>query len=266
MLNTAELLSQGIFATRTVDPNDLTSLYRLIYPIKTEIPLIRLGGDGDGGYLIPDDLKGVVACFSPGTGPTTSFESDLYERSGIKSHLCDPTVAPPSKQPYLKSFLSKFLGPYTTEDTISFQDWIERMQPETKDSELIAQVDIEGSEYLSLLTIPPRYLMKFRILIIELHELYNWANPLFFPLVKSLFTHITRYFSVVHTHPNNNDGEILLQNGLCPRTIEITLYRKDRHTTATYNPTLPHYLDRLNNKSKREIEIPTLWRPHQPFV
>jgi hypothetical protein len=39
---------------------------RSLAPIDTGIPLDRVGGDGDGGYLIPRDTEGVVALFSPG--------------------------------------------------------------------------------------------------------------------------------------------------------------------------------------------------------
>jgi hypothetical protein len=43
----------------------------------TDVPLIRLGADGDGGYLVPDDLEDVAACFSPGVDDRASFESAM---------------------------------------------------------------------------------------------------------------------------------------------------------------------------------------------
>ena len=39
--------------------------------------LIRLGNDGDGGYLVPDDLNGIEACFSPGVAGNVNFEKAL---------------------------------------------------------------------------------------------------------------------------------------------------------------------------------------------
>lgn len=35
-------------------------------PKPSPVPLVRIGGDWDGAYLVPDDLAGVAACFSPG--------------------------------------------------------------------------------------------------------------------------------------------------------------------------------------------------------
>ena len=39
--------------------------------------LIRVGSKNDGGYLVPDDLKNINACFSPGVDLNVSFETDL---------------------------------------------------------------------------------------------------------------------------------------------------------------------------------------------
>ena len=46
--------------------NEALDLIRALYPVTTTLPLIRLGGTGDWAYLIPDDLDGIAAVFSPG--------------------------------------------------------------------------------------------------------------------------------------------------------------------------------------------------------
>jgi hypothetical protein len=46
--------------------SELFSFLRSVHPILTPYALIKLGGMYDGGYLLPDDLAGVEACFSPG--------------------------------------------------------------------------------------------------------------------------------------------------------------------------------------------------------
>ena len=43
--------------------------------ISTE--LIRVGGEGDGGYLVPNILKNISYCYSPGVSFTASFEKEL---------------------------------------------------------------------------------------------------------------------------------------------------------------------------------------------
>ena len=53
--------------------------------IKSGYELIRIGPKDDGGYIIPDDLKEISSCFSPGTGNLFEFERDLYDKYNIKS-------------------------------------------------------------------------------------------------------------------------------------------------------------------------------------
>ena len=54
--------------------------------------LIRIGGDGDGGYLLPNVLDDVSYCFSPGVDYTANFEKELSEKFNIKSFMADASV------------------------------------------------------------------------------------------------------------------------------------------------------------------------------
>ena len=49
------------------------------------------GPDGDGGYLVPDDLEGIVACFSPGVSNVAGFEKDCALK-GMKVFMADASV------------------------------------------------------------------------------------------------------------------------------------------------------------------------------
>ena len=44
-----------------------------------------------GGYLVPDDLKNINACFSPGVDLDVSFETDLALKK-IPSYLLDCSI------------------------------------------------------------------------------------------------------------------------------------------------------------------------------
>ena len=48
-----------------------------LIPKKIDIELIRLGEDNDGGYLVPNDLKGINKNYSAGVGFLTKFEKQL---------------------------------------------------------------------------------------------------------------------------------------------------------------------------------------------
>jgi hypothetical protein len=81
--------------------------------------LIRIGGDGDGAYLLPNVLDGLAACFSPGVADVSTFETEFPDRFGIPSYLCDASVTGESlglrDDPYW--FSRKWLGSFDGAET-----------------------------------------------------------------------------------------------------------------------------------------------------
>ena len=84
-------LNAGFSVAMQSDSHAVRDLIARLHPVATEHPLIRAGSDGDGGYLIPDDLTGIAACFSPGVDNRATFESALIAR-GIPCFLADASV------------------------------------------------------------------------------------------------------------------------------------------------------------------------------
>ena len=82
------LLKKSLLLRRTTDPDLLDRFFSSVSPISTNHKLIRIGREGDGGYLIPNDLEGIEVCFSPGVEGTADFERDLANR-GIKCFFAD---------------------------------------------------------------------------------------------------------------------------------------------------------------------------------
>lgn len=259
MLNALELLKSGYYVTPTILNHRIVSFFATLYPLQTSHMLIRLGGSSDGAYLLPDDLTGIIANFSPGTGSSILFEKELYEYAGIQSHLLDPTVEHPRHHPCIGSFQPKYLGPYTDRSSICLADWVMTTYNEHTNLDFMAQIDIEGDEYLTLLTVPSELLAKFRIIIVEFHSVYSWASIDFFPTIQKLFSRILDFFYVAHLHANNNDEFVNLPCGPCPRTLEITFHRRDRVQLPGPTSILPHDLDILNNPEKPYVHIPQYW-------
>ena len=111
------------FPTRITNPDRVKTLIRRLHPVACDKELIRLGPDGDGGYLVPDDLKGIIACFSPGVSNVAGFEKDCALR-GMKVFMADASVeAPPELHPNF-AFIKKFVGPFTHGDFVSFEQWV----------------------------------------------------------------------------------------------------------------------------------------------
>ena len=64
---------------------------KFLHPVASPQPTIRLGPTGDGGYVTPDDLEGIVGCFSPGVSDQAGFELALADK-GIRCFLADASV------------------------------------------------------------------------------------------------------------------------------------------------------------------------------
>ena len=233
--------------------NQLNDLLESLYPVKTKFNLIRVGGDNDGGYLLPNDLSGISLCFSPGVDVTASFEKDLLGR-GIKSHLADASVDAPPDGLEVASFTKKYLGGCNNDTHMTLASWMYEQRAFMGD--FILQMDIEGGEYTTLLCTPPDVLRKFRIIAVEIHNVQTWFDPLSWPVVTTFFEKLLEDFRVVHNHPNNNCPFVEVDGILMPTVFELTLLRKDRTIALDYCDEFPHPLDMPNVLDKPDRPLP----------
>ena len=241
----------------------------MIIPSPSPFEFIRIGGNEDGAYLIPDDLEGVDACFSPGVDNFKNFEDRLTNQYGINCHMCDFSSNPEKfRTPLIEgmqTFKKKWLDINGSKDSISLKEWVEELSPNAN-KDLILQIDIEGAEYRNLLAADSSTLNRFRIIVIELHGLGKFNNPELFSkeigplLVKLNETHVS-----IHAHPNNCCGEsIHPETGLnIPNVIEVTYLRRDRFIgdkSQYIQPQLPHPLDiSWNVRENQPIHLNENW-------
>jgi hypothetical protein len=235
---------------------EIQKLIDSLRPVKTKFNMIRVGGDNDGGYLLPNDLSGISVCFSPGVDVTASFEIDLCKR-GIGSHLADASVDAPPKNFTPLSFTKKYLGGCNNDTYMTLTSWMYEQRAFMGD--FILQMDIEGGEYTTLLCTPPDVLRKFRIIAVEIHNVQTWFTPLAWPVVTTFFEKLLEDFRVVHNHPNNNCPFIEVDGILMPTVFELTLLRKDRTIALDYCDEFPHPLDQPNVLDKPDRPLPEGW-------
>ena len=231
-----------------------------LHPQTTNIPLIRMGGGQDGGYLLPDDLDGIAALFSPGVDQNSAFEADALGR-GMVVHLADASVEEPASGiaglPGVH-FRKEFVGARERTDRLSFQDWVKESSVDDQ-SDLMAQIDIEGAEYEVLLDATPELLSRFRVLVIEFHSVEWWASPGMFQVVEAAIGRLLETHRVVHAHPNNWMGTKTVQGVELPPLIELTFHRRDRAEFQGYASQIPHPLDAPNASSRPEVVLPRNW-------
>jgi hypothetical protein len=246
----------GYHVADRTSPEDVHALLRTLRPIGGGAELIRLGPEGDGGYLVPDDLAGIDYAFSPGVSTESGFEAALAAR-GMQVFLADFSVDAPAQQNSRFSFLKKFVGSATDGAFITLEDWKGACAP-GYGGDLLLQMDIEGAEYETLLVAPSDLLAQFRIMVIELHYVHELLNRRFFDLISPVLHKLLRTHSVVHVHPNNCCGSVRAGELELPRIAEVTFLRNDRVRDRTPSTMFPHPLDR-DNTGKATLPLPRCW-------
>jgi hypothetical protein len=143
---------------------ELEGLIRSLRPLDSGVELIRLGPDGDGGYLLPDDLGGIEYAFSPGVSTESGFEADLAD-AGLRVFLADYSVDRPAEPNMNFVFDKKFVGCLSGETAMTLDEWKNATIPRYHD-DLLLQMDIEGAEFEALFSVSAELLSQFRIMII----------------------------------------------------------------------------------------------------
>lgn len=244
-----------LYIEKTTSKKRLLALLKKILPKKIDIDLIRLGENNDGGYLIPNDLNGIVKNYSAGVGNLTGFEKDLEEKFSINSNMLDFNEINPIILPKNSNFQKKKLSLENNSSNISINNWIDN-----NDKEIILKIDIEGEEYPILANISDQNLRKVRILVIEFHDLRNLRSNSFLSFFEKIFSRLDNFFYPCHLHINNSSKVKKINNLQIPDMIEMTFIRKDRITNFSNKYSkLPHILDQKTIKSKNEIFIDQKW-------
>ncbi|MPR32120.1 methyltransferase [Cytophagaceae bacterium SJW1-29] len=173
----------------------------------------------------------------------------------MKIYLADNSVNAPSINNKNFNFIKKHIGIANSEHMITMERWIENMEEDNSD--LLLQMDIEGNEYLSILSMPQKLLNRFRIISIEFHDLQNIWGKDFYSTAKSTFEKLLENHVCVHLHPNNCCGALNIKGIEIPRVCEFTFIRKDR-VKILGNVTTPNQLD-SDNRGNPTLTLSDIW-------
>jgi len=255
----------------SMSSNQRLSALNSLIPVSSHYPLMRIGGFSDGAYLLPDDLKGIRSCFSPGVNTTKTFEDELVRRYKMSCFLCDySTDITKLRTPLISGsqfFDKKWLDIDSSLDSWSLEEWISLYSPEDE-NDLLLQMDIEGAEYRNILAAPSEILNRFRIIVIEYHDLISaFCSPESNPLILSALLKLHTTHGCVHVHPNNNCkvgfNEETGRN--VPDLLEVTYLRRDRLVrghSPLFHPLLPHPLDiPINIPREPILYLNSNWHP-----
>jgi hypothetical protein len=123
-------------------------------------------------------------------------------------------------------------------------------------------MDIEAAEYEVLLAAPIELLARFRIMVVEFHNLHGLFDLRAFKPINLAFLKLLAAFEVVHIHPNNCCAPVVHGDIAIPPVMEFTFLRRDRISLKSHTLTFPHDLDRANVAGQPDLPLPACW--HSP--
>jgi hypothetical protein len=247
--------ARGILIDRYVREKDINSILHVLRPVNSGHEMIRIGSYNDGGYLVPNVLDGISACFSPGVATNSSFEWQLAEM-GIECFLADNSVEGPPQNHTKFNFIKKHLGSVSSPTMITLSAWLTQNYTA---GDLLLQMDIEGSEYAVIASTSLEELNRFRVIILELHEFDSIVTVIGNLTIKNILNQLLQNHSVVHVHANNFGIPRKFKNKYLPRGIEITLLRNDFIVGTGHVTELPNTLDQRNSLLYPELPLDHKW-------
>lgn len=240
----------GPAARRTLDRN-LEDLWRRLHPrtLKQE-PLVRVGADGDGGYVMAQ-IQGPGTVVSIGVGADNSADVWFAEQ-GWRVVEWDPTIsAPPVAHPGI-AFHPVGLGPEGVSQRLTLPAIV---AASSLAGPAILMVDIEGDEYLAGCGWDAESLAPFDQVVIELHDLQAMVDPAQAVRLEALVDALLAAHTVVHVHANNCSPMIRVHGLPLPDTLEVTLVANHLASDTLVEADLPSPLDRPNEPHLRDHEL-----------
>ncbi|KZR83109.1 hypothetical protein PMIT1342_00468 [Prochlorococcus marinus str. MIT 1342] len=243
--------------------------YSLIYENVVNVfePLIRLGGNNDGGYLCPGSLiAGSSACFSPGVATMCDFDLDYVRIFKKPLYAIDGTVdalAGSDEYQDLIFFEKAWLGSRAFPDGekwYSLQEWVNACVGTSQDN-LILQMDIEGHEWGLFKSEDMYFMRRFDLIMVEIHDLRYINTDEGFGFFSAILARLMSVFGVLHVHPNNNTVYYADGLNVYPECMELTLVNLYTvpHVKAPVNLAdgfQRHALDFPCVKDRDEIQMP----------
>ena len=236
---------------------------RLIKITLSNKHLIRLGGEADGGYLVPHKIKKTHFLFSIGCDDKINFEIDYLKNNSFynsKVFIIDPKKCK-IKLPKNIFFINSFACSYNfnlknnKNSYLSVNDFIKKNY---KNLKYALQIDCEGYEFEIIKSLENKILSRAEVIVIECHfnALLKISEGLI--IINSFLRKILISHQIIHIHPNNALDNLNINGISVPRYCEITFVKKNKYKKKDSKIMIPHPLDIPNHK-KREVKIPSAW-------
>ncbi len=210
-----------------------------------DVPLMRLGSERDGGYVVVDKDYNNSFLISGGILNDNNFELALA-KLGARAHQVDYSIVePPVAHPRLTFSAERLVG--ENKKRLAFDVTLDQLVAETTDTrnyELLLKLDIEGSEWEIFET--SNSLHKFSQIFLELHYLDRLASSKYAESSIDALEKLFKSFFPVFISGNNCCGYVTLGGYVLPRVMELTLLNR-----RVYSPLLS---DRISTNQKYQSQ------------
>lgn len=203
---------------------------RHIIPYKTNLKKFRMGHEEDGGYVICD-IGEYDALYSYGSNDQIDFEKSFYDKYKKPCYVYDHTIDGITDKPDYIHFFKEGVSDIKLPSMDTIDNHIKK-NGHTESKNLLAQIDIEGSEWRALNNV--NYLTNFSQILIEFH-MYAIDYVRQYHIVDDIFSKINKDFVCVHVHGNNGPLQPWTDVNL-PLVFECTFVRKEFVTEKEIEP------------------------------
>lgn len=232
----------------------LVLLGRLLAPRRaTTHRKIRLGGRGDGGYVMLDDFGRLRTALSLGVGPNVDWDADMAER-GIAVHMFDHTVAGPPRRHrhfHFHPIRIDAAAADGAEDLVSILDRYGSPDPHST----LLKIDIEGSEWSLFAEADDATLSRFPQILCEFHAVGEVENDEHYRLMIRALSRLKRHFDVVHVHGNNFGGRVFAGDQAIAQSLEVTFVHRDLYPCEATAEEFPTSIDLPNDPGRPDIYL-----------
>lgn len=224
----------------------IKALLLLLAPWKAEgVELVRIGGEGDGGYVMADPGGGGLA-LSLGVSVNSPWDLEMAKR-GFIVHQYDGTIeSPPDTHPNMhfhKNNIDESDEPGT--GTVTLGEVLREHAAHTYDN-VILQIDIEGSEWDLFEKAGDETLALFSQIIAEFHDLSPDREG--FDRYLAILRKLDRTHVPIHLHCNNASYLKRIEEGNLgiPPVYEVSYIRRDGRGLVRSEDSYPTSLDSRN--------------------
>lgn len=225
----------------------------LIRPVTVDHDsLVRVGGDGDGGYVMMRQPP-VEAAISIGVGPDVSWDLDVAAM-GVPVHLFDHTVRGlPERVPggvfHRIGVGSSDSGRLRSLGTIAARCGT------GPDRSAWLKMDVEGAEWEVLPTAANGLLDQFDQIVMEMHQLDALGDVRRADGVLRSLEVLRQHHLPVHVHANNYSRLIRFGTFWFPQVIEVSWVNRRLLDSAEPAASLAVQLDRPCDPRVSEIDL-----------